>query len=315
MELDVSDPMAGARGLYLACGFTPTGIREPLREGSGVQTERLRIRLAPLVMGIVNVTPDSFSDGGQFLDPQRAVEHGWSLAEEGADILDVGGEATNPRATPVSADEELRRVLPVIEGLAKGGYLVSVDTTKAEVAWSAVKAGASIINDVSGGLFDARMAETVVDLAASDDVTYIAGHLRGRTLAEVFAPEGRAAPPTWNEVAAELADRIRPLPASLRVWVDPGIGFGKGADADGNVALLRHAGDIADRVRRPVVVGPSRKRFLRGVLGVQDASIPRNVLDAASVLASLAGVRAGAHCVRVHNVALLRTHLTAYNKK
>jgi len=310
VELRVSDPMAGARALYLASGFVPTGDREPLREGSPVMAERLTIRLAPLIMGIVNVTPDSFSDGGHFLDPKAAIEHGFKLAEEGADILDVGGEATNPRAMPVSVEEELRRVLPVIEALNKGGYVVSVDTTKAEVARAAVKSGARIINDVSGGLFDPRMAETVAELSASEDVTYIAGHLRGRSLAEVFAAE---VAPTWREVTDELSERIRPLPDSARVWVDPGIGFGKGADPEGNASLLRHAGDISEALRRPVVVGPSRKRFLRRLLGVQDAVT--DVLDAASVLASLAAVRAGAHCVRVHNVALLHTHLTAYNKK
>lgn len=326
VELHVSERHPGAKRLYMRCGFTPTGELSPIRPGSPLQAETLTIRLAPLIMGIVNVTPDSFSDGGRFLDPQAAIEHGWRLAEEGADILDVGGEATNPRATPVTADEELRRVLPVIEGLNKGGYLVSVDTTKAEVAYSAVKSGAAIINDVSGGLFDAAMAQTVADLDESDEVTYIAGHLRGRSLAEVFAREGRDAPPTWREVAGELAERIRGLPDRVRVWGDPGIGFGKGGDPEGNASLLRHAGDIAETLRRPVVVGPSRKRFLRRLLGAQEPATimegdrftraPGNdVLDAASVLAALAGLRAGAHCVRAHNVGLLRTHLTAYNKK
>ncbi|MDQ3299144.1 MAG: dihydropteroate synthase, partial [Myxococcota bacterium] len=125
-------------------------------------------------MGVVNVTPDSFSDGGAFLDPARAVAHGLQLARDGADILDVGGEATNPHATAIDADEELRRVLPVIEQLAATGATVSIDTTKAVVARAAVAAGARIINDVSGGLFDPAMAAVVADL----DVTYIAGHLR-----------------------------------------------------------------------------------------------------------------------------------------
>jgi dihydropteroate synthase len=311
VTLRVSDAVPAARALYLSCGFGPLFDREPLRVNSPIETERLHIRLAPLIMGIVNVTPDSFSDGGHFLDPQRAIEHGWRLAEEGADILDVGGEATNPRATPVPADEELRRVLPVIEGLNKGGYLISVDTTKAEVAYSAVKSGAAIVNDVSGGLFDPRMAETVTELAETDDVTYIAGHLRGRTLAEVFAAEA-SLPSRWP-VIAELADRIRPLPERVRVWVDPGIGFGKGSEPELNAELLRYAGNIGEHVKRPVVVGPSRKRFLRRLLGVQDAGM--DVLDAASVLASIEGMRAGAHCIRLHNVALLRRHLTAYNKK
>jgi dihydropteroate synthase len=310
VELHVSERHPDAKQLYLRCGFAPTGELSPIRPGSAIQAETLSIRLAPLIMGIVNVTPDSFSDGGAYLDPKTAIEHGFRLVEEGADILDVGGEATNPRATPVSVEEELRRVLPVIEALNKRGYLVSVDTTKAEVASAAVESGAMIINDVSGGLFDPRMAETVAELANHHDVTYIAGHLRGRSLAEVFAAE---VAPTWREVTDELSERIRPLPEIARVWVDPGIGFGKGADPEGNASLLRHAGDISDTLRRPVVVGPSRKRFLRRLLGVQDAAT--DVLDAASVLASLAAVRAGAHCVRVHNVALLRMHLTAYNKE
>src|SRR5439155_25942410 len=135
------------------------------------------------------------------------------------------------------AAEELGRVLPVIEALAVEGHRISVDTTKSEVAAAAAQAGARIINDVSGGLFDPRMAETVRTLAESEDVTYIAGHLRGRSLAEVFAPEGHVAPASWREVADELAERIRPLPGT-RVWGDPGIGFGKGSDPEGNAALL-----------------------------------------------------------------------------
>jgi dihydropteroate synthase len=318
VELHVSERHPDAKQLYLRCGFAPTGELSPIRPGSAIQAETLIIRLAPLIMGIVNVTPDSFSDGGQFLDPKAAIEHGVRLAEEGADILDVGGEATNPRANPITLAEEIRRVRPVIEGLASSGHRVSIDTTKAEVALSAVEIGADIINDISGGLFDPRMSETVRELAEihhglGNDLIYIAGHLRGHSLAEVFASEGHNAPPTWSEVADELAGRIRALPEHLRIWVDPGIGFGKGADPEGNASLLRHAGDISDTLRRPVVVGPSRKRFLRRMLGVQGAG--SDVLDAASVLASLAAVRAGAHCVRVHNVALLRMHLTAYNKE
>jgi dihydropteroate synthase len=209
----------------------------------------------------------------------------------------------------------LRRVLPVVERLA-GRATLSIDTTKAEVARAAVAAGATIINDVSGGLFDADMASAVTEMAADRDVTYIVGHLRGRSLPEVFAAEGSV---SWQVVAAELADRLRAFAqdagagAGPRLWLDPGIGFGKGADPEGNVALLRHAGDIASTIGRPIVVGPSRKRFLRRLLGVQDPTT--EVLDAASVLASLAAVRAGAQVVRVHNVALLRTALTAYNKE
>ncbi|HSD87074.1 MAG TPA: dihydropteroate synthase [Kofleriaceae bacterium] len=304
VELRVSDGQSAARALYESCGLRSTGDRGGLRDGSPVLCDTMAIRLPPLVMGVVNVTPDSFSDGGVYLDPAAAVAHGLELAAAGADILDVGGEATNPRATGVGATEELRRVLPVIERLVAAGARVSIDTTKAEVARAAVGAGASIINDVSGGLFDPAMAGVLAG------VTYVAGHLRGRTLAEVFAAE---APASWREVADELGARIRALPEGTRVWGDPGIGFGKGADPEGNAELLRHAGDIAAALRRPIVVGPSRKRFLRRLLGMQEPDI--QTLDAASVLASLAAVRAGAQVVRVHNVALLHMHLTAYNKK
>ena len=306
VTLHVSERHEPAKRLYLRCGFADTGVRESLRPGSPIQTDVLVARLPPLVMGVVNVTPDSFSDGGAYLAPDAAVAHGLQLQRDGADILDIGGEATNPRATPVSADEELRRVIPVIERLAAAGATISIDTTKASVARAAVRAGASIINDVSGGLFDPAMAQAVAEL----EVTYIAGHLRGHSLAEVFAAEGAV---SWQIVAAELGERVRELPRG-RVWVDPGIGFGKGADPEGNVALLRHAGDIAATIRRPIVVGPSRKRFLRRLLGA-DRPIDISVLDAASVLASIAGLRAGAHAVRVHNVALLRTAWTAYNKE
>jgi dihydropteroate synthase len=314
VTLRVSERHPAARGLYERCGFRDTGERTPLRPGSDVSTATMIARLPPLVMGVVNVTPDSFSDGGAYLDAAAAVAHGEQLIADGADILDIGGEATNPRATPVDTAEELRRVVPVIERLIAvvgsdplgGRGALSIDTTKSEVARAAVGAGATIINDVSGGLFDPRLGDVV---RAHPEVTYIAGHLRGRTLAEVFAAEGAV---TWPAVAEELVARLAEV-APVRAWIDPGIGFGKGADPDGNVALLRHAGDIASTIRRPIVVGPSRKRFLRRLLGVQDANT--EVLDAASVLASLAAVRAGAQVVRIHNVALLKRALTAYNKE
>jgi dihydropteroate synthase len=265
----------------------------------------------PRVMAIVNVTPDSFADGGDHASTDRAVAHALAMADAGADILDIGGESTRPGATSVSLQQELDRVIPVIEALRERTELpISIDTTKAAVARAAVAAGATIINDVAGGLFDPEMARAVAEL----DVTYIAGHLRGRSLPEVFAQEGSV---SWQTVAAELGERLREV-APQRAWIDPGIGFGKGADPEGNVALLRHAGDIASTIRRPIVVGPSRKRFLRRLLGVDGASVQdmnTDALDAASVLASIAAVRAGAHVVRVHNVALLRTALTAYNKE
>jgi len=279
---------------------------------AGVPDPTVRV----LVMGVVNVTPDSFSDGGQFLDPEAAVAHGLQLLREGADILDVGGEATNPRATPVTADDELRRALPVVERLVAAGATVSIDTTKAAVARAAVAAGARIINDVSGGLFDPDMAEAI------GDATYIAGHLRGRTLSEVFSSEvrgssarGWVAPLDWRTVADELAARLAALPpdAQRRAWVDPGLGFGKGADPEVNLALLRHGRELGARLGRPVVVGASRKRFVRRAFGVRDDDLA--ALDAASVTASLEAIAGGANVVRVHNVALLRAAIALYTKE
>ncbi len=255
-----------------------------------------------LVMGVVNVTPDSFSDGGAFLDPAAAIAHGRALRAAGADILDIGGEATNPRARPVEATEELRRILPVIAALAADGAVVSVDTTKAAVARAAVAAGATIVNDVSGGLFDPAMAAALDAL----DATYIAGHLRGRTLAEVFAHEG--GPPHWTEVADELVARLATLSPAVRArtWIDPGLGFGKGGDPAGNLALIRHTRELGARVGAPVVVGPSRKRFVSRAAGTTD---PR-LVDVASVTACLAAIRCGAQVVRVHDVAALRAAMS-----
>jgi dihydropteroate synthase len=263
----------------------------------------------PLIMGVVNVTPDSFSDGGRLGSVEEAVAYGLQLMRDGADILDVGGEATNPRATPVSAEVELARVRPVVEALVGAGATVSIDTTKAVVARAAIAAGATIVNDISGGRFDPEMA-TAVDQAG---VTYVVGHLRGDSLAAVFASE---TPVGWQDVAVELLAQLARLPeaARARAWVDPGLGFGKGTDPEGNLDLIRHAGDLAVRLGgRTVVVGPSRKRFLRRMLGAA-GEVSEADLDAASTAACLAAVRAGANVLRVHNVALLRKALTVYTK-
>ena len=258
-------------------------------------------------MGVVNVTPDSFSDGGRFLDPAAAIAHGEQLAADGADLLDVGGEATNPKARPIGAAEEIDRVVPVVAGLAARGHAVSIDTTKAEVARAALAAGATIVNDVSAGRFDPAIFD-----AAAGAVAYIAGHLRGATITEVFATEA-GPPPTWTEVRDELAARLAAMPASLvaRTLVDPGVGFGKGSDPATNVALLRHAGDIGRALGRPVVVGPSRKRFLARLAGSADIG----ALDAASVGACLLAASSGANILRVHNVALLRPGLIVYTEE
>jgi dihydropteroate synthase len=313
LVLRVTDGNEPARALYAGCGFRDTGEGSPLREGGELRCRVMVVRQQPLVMGVVNVTPDSFSDGGRYLDPAAAIDHGLALVADGADLVDVGGEATNPRAAPIDAREELRRVLPVIEGLAGAGAIVSIDTTKAEVARAAVAAGASVVNDISGGLFDPEMPEALAGL----DATYIAGHVRGASIGEVFAGEGArkasASHASWSEVAGELAQRLAALPAEVRAraWVDPGLGFGKGSDPEANLELLRHAGDLRRTVRRPVIVGPSRKRFLRRLLG-GDANV--TALDAATVGACLGAVRGGAQVLRVHNVALLRAALAVYTR-
>jgi dihydropteroate synthase len=273
----------------------------PLDLGRGLIADWDRV----LIMGVVNVTPDSFSDGGRYLDATAAVEHGLALWAAGAAILDVGGEATNPRAAAVGADDELARVLPVIEGLAAAGAVVSVDTTKAAVARAACAAGATVVNDVSGGAFDPGIAAAT----AAAGAVYVCGHLRGASLAEVFAAE---APVSWREVADELAARLDTLPSGLRerTIVDPGLGFGKGADGRGNAALVAHAGDLAHTLGRPVLVGPSRKRFIGRLAGDTSPA----AMEAGTIGACLAAVAAGAHLVRIHDVSLLRPALAVYEE-
>ncbi len=316
LVLRVTERAPEARALYRSSGFVETGQVEALRPGSTIESFVMVAQLGPLVMGVVNTTPDSFSDGGRYLEPDAAIAHGLSLLRAGADLLDIGGEATNPKAAGVDAATELARIEPVIRALAATGATVSVDTTKAAVARAAVAAGASIINDISGGLFDPEMAPLLGEFAG----TYIVGHLRGRNLQEVFAAEGSSRPITWREVSAELGERLSSLPSTIRgrVWIDPGIGFGKGADPEGNLSLLRHAGDLGRGLGCPIVVGPSRKRFLRRLVaravGCELAEVTLDQLDVASVEASLAAVRAGAHVVRVHNVALLRAALAVYTR-
>lgn len=258
----------------------------------------------PVVMGVVNMTPDSFSDGGRLADAAAAIAHGQALWRAGATMLDVGGEATNPRAQPVSAAVELARVLPVIEGLAATtDAVISIDTTKAEVARAALAAGAEVVNDVAGGRFDPAIVGVVDDSGAG----YVLGHLRGATLAEVFAAEASIA---WTDVRDELCAAVAALPASLRgrTMIDPGLGVGKGADPATNLALLARSGDLAAAVGRPILVGPSRKRFLARVIGGDRSGS----LDEATVGACLAAVAAGAHAVRVHDVAPVVAALAAY---
>jgi len=249
------------------------------------------------IAGVVNVTPDSFSDGGQFADVDAAIAHGRQLVDDGADLLDIGGESTRPGAVAVSAEQELARILPVIEGLVGVGVPLSVDTTKAEVARACIDAGVEVVNDVSGSVFDPDILVVAEDAAA-----YICGHVRGATISEVHASDNQS--PSVESVAAELAARVTSLSPSLRskTIVDPCLGFGKLQAA--NLDLCKHAGTLSDRVQCAVMIGASRKRFVAALSG-HDAPVPVPVRDAATMGASLAAAASGAHVLRVHNVAML----------
>ncbi len=253
-----------------------------------------------LVMGVVNVTPDSFSDGGRWFEPDAAVAHGAELLAQGADLLDVGGESTRPGAARVDPVEERVRVLPVIRALAESGAVVSVDTTRAAVAADAVAAGASIINDVSGGLADPDMYRVV----AASGVPYVAMHWRGHAdvmddladYADVVADVRRE---LGERIEAALAAGVRPE----QVVVDPGLGFAKpGRD---NWPLLAHL-DALRSLGHPVLVGASRKRFLGHLLAGSDPAappVPPQARDRATAAVSALAAAAGAWCVRVHDVA------------
>jgi len=243
----------------------------------------------PLVMGILNVTPDSFSDGGAWFDRDRAVRRGREMIDEGADIVDVGGESTRPGADPVSAAEELSRVLPVVEALA-GQVRVSIDTTKAEVAEAAADAGATLINDVSASLWP---------VAARRGVGWVAMHRQGTSATMQDAPH-------YDDVVAEVtallvdrADRARRAGVT-EVWIDPGIGFGK--TPDHNLSLLASV-DRLVATGYPVLVGTSRKSFL-GTVSAPPGRPPVPVGERlpASVATATWAMANGAGMVRVHDV-------------
>jgi dihydropteroate synthase len=233
-------------------------------------------------MGVLNVTPDSFSDGGRWLDPAAAVEHGLQMVREGADVIDVGGESTRPGAEPVDAGEELRRVIPVVEALAPHTR-VSIDTRKAEVAEAALAAGATLLNDVSAGL---------APVARAAGAGWVAMHMRGdpRTMQE---------DPSYGDVVAEVTAFLveRADAAGVEeVWIDPGIGFGK--TMEHNLSLLAHL-DALVATGYPVVVGASRKSFLGRLT---DGAGPDDRVEASVATAAWA-LSQGAAMVRVHDVA------------
>ncbi|WUU93983.1 dihydropteroate synthase [Spirillospora sp. NBC_01491] len=250
-------------------------------------------------MGVVNVTPDSFSDGGTWFDADKAIRHGLDLVAEGADVVDVGGESTRPGAQRVSREEELRRVVPVIEALSAEGVPVSVDTMRAEVAEAAVAAGARLVNDVSGGLADPGMPRMV----AATGVPYVVMHWRGHS----HDMQSRA---VYSDVVGEVRDELlRRVDAVLAegvdpsmIVLDPGLGFAKSPEAGHNWALLAHL-DTLLGTGYPVLVGASRKGFLGRLLAAPDGTRrPFNDCDDATVAITALAAAAGAWCVRVHRV-------------
>jgi len=258
----------------------------------------------PRLMGIVNVTPDSFSDGGQWVATQAAVDHALKLAEQGADILDVGGESTRPGADAVSVDEELNRVIPVIEQLARQTQVpISIDTTKAVVARAALAAGAQIVNDISGLTFDLQMPA----LCAASDCGVILMHIQG-------TPKTMQLNPYYTNAVMEIRDWLKSRCEALcllginaeRLMVDPGIGFGK--TAQHNLQILSHIHAFRD-FGRPVLIGHSRKGFLKKLIG-------RNVDErlAGTIGVSLALAHQHADMLRVHDVAAIRDALAAWHQ-
>lgn len=250
------------------------------------------------LMGVVNVTPDSFSDGGLYLDPEAAIAHGRELAAAGAEILDVGGESTRPGAEAVPVDEELRRVVPVIEGLVATECRISVDTSKAAVAAAALDAGAGIVNDVTALRGDPEMAA----LCAERGAGVVLMHMRGE-------PRTMQEDPRYDDVVAAvkafLAERLEAAVAAGiaedAVWLDPGVGFGK--TAAHNLELLRRLGELRN-LGRPLVIGTSRKSFI----GRIDGSAAGERLGG-TIASSVLAAAEGAAVLRVHDVAEVRQAL------
>jgi dihydropteroate synthase len=250
----------------------------------------------PAVMGIVNVTPDSFSDGGRFLDPDAAIAHGLALAADGAAVVDVGGESTRPGAAPVEEAEELRRVVPVVAGLAAAGCAVSVDTTKPAVAAAAIEVGAVVVNDVRGGR-DPDLLRVVAAAGAG----IVLMHMQGE-------PRTMQDDPRYDDVVTDVGDFLAErLDAARAVGVaedalcaDPGIGFGKLARH--NLALLARLDELVARVDVPMMVGTSRKTFLGAIVSGEDASIPPpEARDDATLATACWALDLGARVLRVHD--------------
>jgi dihydropteroate synthase len=248
-------------------------------------------------MGVLNVTPDSFSDGGRYLDPSLALKHGRQLVADGADLVDIGGESTRPGARRPSVQEELDRVMPVLSGLVADGVLVSVDTMRAAVAEEAVRAGAALVNDVSGGRADEEMLPTVARL----ETPYILMHWRAHSQ---VMQEHATYDDVVEDVMTELAEQLEAAAAAGverdRIAVDPGIGFSKTADQNWDVlAGMEQLHDLG----HPVLIATSRKRFLGALLADASGELrPTQLRDDGTTATSALAAAAGAWCIRTHAV-------------
>jgi dihydropteroate synthase len=269
-------------------------IRQPAPIRAGNMTMRFGER--PYIMGILNVTPDSFSDGGDFFDHGRAVEHALEMVEAGADLLDIGGESTRPGSDPVAAEDEIDRVVPVIEQVAKYATVpISIDTTKASVAEAALEAGAALVNDVSALRFDADMAGLVAKAAVPLVVMHMKGEPKTMQTGPIVYSDLMGEIGTFLKEVVEKAERAGI--ARERIIIDPGIGFGK--QPEHNLMILKRLSELAV-LDRPILVGVSRKAFIGRVLGLE---AKERIFGTASAVA--AAVMAGAQIIRVHDVAEL----------
>ena len=268
-----------------------------------LRTRTLHFTSQPLLMGIVNVTPDSFSDGGEFFSPQAAVEQAVKLLEEGADILDIGGESTRPYAEPVNAAEELRRVLPVIEELRRlrPEAILSIDTSKATVAAAVIRAGAEIVNDVTALTDDPAMIEVVRD----SEVGVCVMHMQGK-------PQTMQDNPMYGDVVGEVKAYLRERQDALsaagiereRICLDPGIGFGK--THQHNITLMAHAGEFHE-LDCPLLVGHSRKGFIGKLIGNKESD-----RTAGTIGGALAMAIQGVQILRVHDVLAVQQALAVF---
>lgn len=264
-----------------------------------LRTSRRTINIGErtLIMGILNVTPDSFSDGGRFLAPEMAMEAGMRMIEEGADMIDIGGESTRPGSDPVSLEDELRRVIPVVRGLAKRSDIpLSVDTMKAGVACEALAEGVEIVNDISSLEHDGGMAKVVADAGAAVILMHMRGTPKTMQTGDLTYGSLRAEVITYLQARIESAREAGIEPE--RILVDPGLGFGK--TAMDNVRLIKHLGEL-NVLGRPIVTGASRKSFIGYVTG----GTPQERLEGTAA-AVTAAILNGSRVIRVHDVAAMK---------